>query len=232
MGREIRRVPVDYQHPITWRESTVPFDGEHMRPARRWTHAFVPMFNEPLSKAQADWDREREEWLSSDEANRKYTQEYLDEVVERHAREERQFAFTGDSKYRRQRNQEYEDYVREHLGELAYKGGYEEYAGKRPGSPPDPEANYEPAYQPEGWPPEDARGYQVFETVSEGTPLTPVFATKEELIDWLSTKGTSYDPPMAREAAERFVGWGSVPSMISDSTGVYSNMEIAERANL
>lgn len=226
MGREIRRVPVDYQHPIIWRESTVPFDGTYMRPARRWTHTFVPMHDESLSQAQTRWDREREEWLDSGEANRKYTQEYLDEIVERHTQDAARY-----SDYSIRQNKEYEEYVKQHLGELIYRGGYEEYAGKRPGTP-DPEASYEPAYQPEGWPPEEERGYQVFETVSEGTPLTPVFATVEELIDWLSTKGTAYDPPMTREAAQRFVGWGSVPSGISDGTGFYSPMEIAERGNL
>src|SRR5688572_6287543 len=49
--------------------------------------------------------------------------------------------------------------------------------------PPDPEY-----YRPD-WKPEEMTWYQVYETVSEGTPVTPPFATKEELIEYLATHG-------------------------------------------
>src|ERR1035437_1164735 len=59
-------------------------------------------------------------------------------------------------------------------------------------------------------------GWQVWETVSEGSPITPVFATDVELIDWLVTEGThcvatpwkrheQWDAPFRRSAAEEFV---------------------------
>jgi hypothetical protein len=75
-------------------------------------------------------------------------------------------------------------------------------------------------------------GWQVWETVSEGAPITPVFATDEELIDWLVTEGThtedstwqkrvQWDEPFRRSAAEEFVRHGSAPSFIfSRATGV------------
>ena len=43
------------------------------------------------------------------------------------------------------------------------------------------------------WKDEDATWFQVWETVSEGTPVTPPFATKEELIDYLVANGDFWD---------------------------------------
>lgn len=55
-------------------------------------------------------------------------------------------------------------------------------------------------------------GYQVWETVSEGSPISPVFATSEELVTWLTGEGYS------RRAAEAFVEQGWVPSMVMINT--------------
>jgi hypothetical protein len=75
-------------------------------------------------------------------------------------------------------------------------------------------------------------GWQVWETVSEGSPITPVFATDKDLIDWLVTEGThtedspwtkrtQWDEPFRRSAAEEFVRIGSAPSFVfSRATGV------------
>ena len=35
-------------------------------------------------------------------------------------------------------------------------------------------------------------GWQMWETTSEGSPMSPVFATREALADWLVGSGTSY----------------------------------------
>lgn len=53
--------------------------------------------------------------------------------------------------------------------------------------------DYEPkpereSYMPE-WSSEEATWLQVYETVSEGTPISPAFATPEELIDYLVEYG-------------------------------------------
>jgi len=45
-------------------------------------------------------------------------------------------------------------------------------------SPPDQES-YRPAFT------EPADCFQIYETVSEGTPVSPVFETKEDLIEWM-----------------------------------------------
>ena len=40
-------------------------------------------------------------------------------------------------------------------------------------------------YMPE-WPDSERVGWQMYETVTEGTPISPVFATAEELAHWLA----------------------------------------------
>ena len=56
--------------------------------------------------------------------------------------------------------------------------------------------------------------YQIYETVSEGTPVSPVFANLEELQAWLIETG--HTPT----AAARFAESGWAPSFIMNSRGV------------
>ena len=90
-----------------------------------------------------------------------------------------------------------------------YEGTFEDWHGERP--------------TPEGYRPDfgdRATAYQMYETVSEGTPVSPVFATKVELIAWLMGKGHS------RKAAEKFVELGWAPSMIfSPATGCRTGVD-------
>lgn len=72
-------------------------------------------------------------------------------------------------------------------------------------------------YRP--WQDDEATWFQVWETVSEGTPVTPPFATKVELVDYLATHGDFWDQkrgdgPWPRGTAEKFVGAGWAPSMM------------------
>lgn len=93
------------------------------------------------------------------------------------------------------------------------------------GNPPDKDF-YRPL-----WKPEDMTRYQVYETVSEGTPVSPPFATKEELIEYLVANGDFWDQQRgnkgwSRKAAENFVmdtGWA--PSLIISDRGVESGVE-------
>lgn len=108
-----------------------------------------------------------------------------------------------------------------------WKAGFAKWeAGERPaycsapelefweyhGAPPDREY-----YRP--WADEEATWFQVWETVSEGTPVTPPFATQDELVDYLVSNGDEWDERRGnggwpRTAAERFVGMGWAPSMV------------------
>ena len=85
--------------------------------------------------------------------------------------------------------------------------------------PPD-EKYYLPETEEKTW-------YQMYENVSEGTPVTPPFATKEELIDYLVEYGTFWDQQdgkggWERKNAEHFVASGYAPSflVIQNSQGM------------
>lgn len=102
----------------------------------------------------------------------------------------------------------------------------------RDNSPPDPDY-----YRP--WRDEDATWFQVWETVSEGTPATPPFATKEALVDYLVYHGDFWQqqlwkendrfmqptpPGYPREAAEKFVmgtGWAPTFVTMRDESGIH-----------
>ena len=72
-----------------------------------------------------------------------------------------------------------------------------------------------PAYYRPKWTSEPTH-YQVYETVTEGTPVTPHFATKAELIDWLVEHGDDWDhgKGWSRESATSFVEEEWAPSLV------------------
>lgn len=153
MGREIRRVPPNWEHPKTKR-----FDYQ----LGREVEDYHPMFDRPFGPEMREWYANWEAW-------------------ERGERPE----------------------------------GSEDCANfwDWNGGPPDP-AYYRPA-----WKDGDATWFQVYQTVSEGAPVTPPFATREELIDYLATHGDFWDQkrgdgPWDRKNAESFVNAGWAPSLI------------------
>lgn len=94
-------------------------------------------------------------------------------------------------------------------------GSYEAYEGQRAAR----EA-WEPQEPPAG------EGWQMWETVSEGSPVSPVFASAEELARWLGTPegGHAAGPsgqPMPYESALAFVNAGWAPSFISNGGGLH-----------
>ncbi len=106
---------------------------------------------------------------------------------------------------------------------------YAEYDG----GPPD--INY---YRPD-WEKEEMTWYQVYETVSEGTPVSPPFEKPEELIEYLVENGDFWDQkrreegtssmpcaPWTRKQAESFVlGTGWAPSGIIANGKFMSGVE-------
>lgn len=94
------------------------------------------------------------------------------------------------------------------------------YYAQWEGNPPDVEY-----YRPD-WKDGEATWYQLYETVTEGTPVSPPFATEQELIDYLTAHGEFQDnSPYSREAAERMVRGGWAPSLVAIGEQVYSNAE-------
>jgi hypothetical protein len=72
-------------------------------------------------------------------------------------------------------------------------------------------------YRP--WKDEDATWFQLWETVSEGTPVSPPFATRDELANYLASSGDFWDQkrgdkPWGKAAADAFVKSGWAPSMM------------------
>jgi len=77
---------------------------------------------------------------------------------------------------------------------------------------------------------EEATWYQIYETVSEGAPVTPPFATKQELVEYLINNGDFWDQERLKkgddwgrkgwekEEAENFVyGDGWAPSLVIEN---------------
>jgi hypothetical protein len=62
--------------------------------------------------------------------------------------------------------------------------------------------------------------WQVWETVSEGSPVTPAFATPDELVDYLASGGDAWDRkrgrggPSRADAREFVMGSGWAPTML------------------
>jgi hypothetical protein len=92
------------------------------------------------------------------------------------------------------------------------------------GQPIDPDY-----YRP--WKDEEATWFQLWETVSEGTPVSPPFATKEELADHLAEHGdggwgASRPGGWGKERAYAFVmGDGWAPSMVLVGGQMMSGVE-------
>jgi len=99
---------------------------------------------------------------------------------------------------------------------------YGEYYWDYAGSPPDREY-YSNDITECTW-------FQMYETVSEGTPVTPPFETEKELINYLTTLGTFWDStPWKMENAERFVSAGYAPSMIVTDGVIKSGSNIFDK---
>jgi hypothetical protein len=86
--------------------------------------------------------------------------------------------------------------------------------------------NWEPTEPPAG------EGWQLWETVSEGSPISPVFATAEELARWLTAQddngldgSTTYDQWMAF-----LQGPGWAPSMVISGGRVMSGVQAVTAA--
>lgn len=81
--------------------------------------------------------------------------------------------------------------------------------------PPDPKS-YRPKWD------EGPTCYQIYETVTEGTPVSPVFESDEELVAWLITQGYS------EKEARSFAKHSFAPSMTIIDGTAYKNIEVGK----
>lgn len=165
MGREVRRVPLDWEHPVNpdpnpyWRANEWDWTGQGRH--------FQPMRGRVVAEDWREWDEGKAQW---------------------DAGERPKYWSAGDT------------------------DDYEEWAGERP----------DPAYYRPDWPAESMVGYQLYETVTEGTPLSPVFEQPEDLARFLVDRLGYFSDV---DSAMRFVAAGWAPSFISDSRGLRPGYE-------
>jgi len=135
MGREVRMVPADWQHPKEW--------SDYRREER-----YVPLYKSTgnaFAEADAEWSEGWEQWQKGFAKNYGEGGEWRPKEPDEIGRQ------------------------------------YTWYAGRRP-SPDD--------YMP-NWPQEQRTHLMMYENTSEGTPISPAFATPEELARWLADNNAS-----------------------------------------
>lgn len=79
------------------------------------------------------------------------------------------------------------------------------------GEPPDPDY-----YRPD-WPEEQRTHYQMYETTSEGSPISPVMESQEELARWLHENGASFfgDITISEQEWLKIINGGVVTKQIA-----------------
>lgn len=160
MGREIRKVPADWQHPTT-------DEGD-----------FKPVFDRDYIDSLNQWWANHQLWQDGN---------HPDQLSGSATKDDARFFAQWD------------------------------------GDPPSVE--YYRFYRDE-----DCTHFQMYETVTEGTPTTPVFATLQELEDYLvdvgEMAGTRWQRKYSREGAKAFCMGGYAPSMmIIPGHGVVTGVE-------
>jgi len=164
MGREIRRVPPDWNHPRQQCKHS-PWAGGCDDAKAHGVMCFVPLYDNDYHTAAREWIEGFDLWRKG-----------------------------------------------EHPSQMESCPYFWEYD-----SPPEEEN-----YRDRAWTPEEATAYQVYETVSEGTPVSPVCKTLDALIAWLISQGHS------EHAAREFAKTGWAPSMVMHRTdaGITTAMDI------
>jgi len=94
-----------------------------------------------------------------------------------------------------------------------------------PGEPEIPEDELMPDFG------NDATHFQMYEDCSEGTPISPICETPEELAQWLADNEASAFAGMTATYEQWLstIRKGSAPSGIIDSTGLHSGVEYSEK---
>jgi len=94
---------------------------------------------------------------------------------------------------------------------------YEQFAGQRP---------HCDDYMP-NWSESERTHYMMYEDTTEGTPISPAFATPEELARWLTDAGASAfgTSTATYEGWLRVASGGYAPSMVISSAGIESGVD-------
>lgn len=168
MGREVRTVPANWQHP-------------------KDKNGYIPLcangntkFSKPLSELIAEWDEAAAKWQEGLRQNYGHGEKWIP-------------------------NTDCESET------------YAEYAGDRPD-----EKDYMPF-----WPESERTHLQMYEDTTEGTPISPVMATPEELAHWLADNGASAmgSHTASYESWLATINAGWAPSMVMSPRGIQSGVD-------
>lgn len=211
MSRQLRRVPANWKHPKFYRKNFF-FEEEYnvelvYRPLSQYDYKEDV---KDYKKNLKDWLKGQKKWnkgiywddLDGTEKSKKVMfRKWLENIEE----DRKKHGFKDDYRY--------DEKIKYITGICTW----EDVAGKIP-SMPDPDD-----YMPDGdW-------YQLYETVSEGTPLSPPFKTTEELINWLSNNVDYWGNSWTRKQAEGIVKKGFVFSMGIMEGKLLNSQELAEQ---
>ena len=89
--------------------------------------------------------------------------------------------------------------------------------------------------QSEAWEPTEppaGDGYQIWETVSEGSPVSPAFANPADLAAWMVANDRSVTKDNDFESWMRFIDVGWAPSGVIDSAGVHDGVQYVGSSNV
>lgn len=166
MGREVRRVPMDWQHPMEWRQRWDRHTG-----TSPMTLVPRPLLDD-YPGALATWKGEGAQLALREGFEWTFYSEYC--LTGYQDRDE-----TAPTIHPFDASNGEQVTVRDadHLHELL--------TAKHAAGRPDP-ADYMPGFSGG-----TATGWCMYETTSEGTPISPVFETPEELAHWLADNGAS-----------------------------------------
>lgn len=238
MSREVRRVPLDFDWPLdqVWAGYLMP-DRLHAAPCPACDRGYTPAreWLEALTQLLLMLPDETPENHNPGDMRRGRLHPYLEQLENRpHARPTSEIAeLTGGLAGRAPRapfGHDASDQWAATNAIITAAGCDPEKWGRcttchghavlesYPGQRVEAEA-WEPTDPPEG------EGWQVWETVSEGSPVSPVCATADELADWMShpDRGGRWVP---KPVAAKFIADGWAPSMVfTPETGVVSGVE-------
>ena len=218
MSREVRRVPLDWKHPVEhnpyWLSQRSSAYGRSV-PASRLhgeTERFIGLCD-GYPDALADWEKEGVDlaerkgfdWTFSVRWHLTGYDDCSCHPGERGVLHPA-YEWSEDGDTETPFTVRDEDHLHAHL------------TAQHEHNKPDP-AQYMPVFDV----PEDTLGWCLYATVSEGCPVTPAFATADELVDHLATVGQDWDQvPMRRAAAETLVAQGgSFGSMLVANGRLY-----------
>lgn len=216
MSREVRRVPLGWKHPVEynpyWIQRSSNFLGEK-RPTSR-LHAiderFIPLYEGPYSQREAEWFKGETLWSNGAHSTIAFLLNY-------HSPE----GYLNHQGIREEpRPYEIFDIDEETVLEKRFFTCIQDVLDVYPTFASQESKPNSKDYMPDFLEEKTSGvpfGYCLYEAVSEGTPVTPVFATEAELINWLTTMGQDYDQvPLRLESATALVkqGWSLGSAMV------------------